>query len=303
MENLRRRLPPLDPLIAFEAAARLESFTRAAEELNLSQAAVSQQIRRLEADLGAALFIRARRRVWLTAQGRAFQHTASGALRQIAAAAEDLRSAPDAPQITVAVDHSIASLWLAPRLSAFRAAAAGADVRIIATDDEDAAFADDVDFSIVHGAGNWPGRDATPLFAERVFPVAAPAYLAACPPLSDPGDVPAHRLIGLEDDRWDWLDWRTWLSRAGVDAPVRRPALRLSTYPLVIEAAAAGEGLALGWAGLVDQAIADGRLVRPALPEVATAFGYHLVRPAARAWRPEAATLADWVANAFRHGR
>jgi DNA-binding transcriptional LysR family regulator len=295
MNNLRRTLPPLDPLVAFEAAARHESFTAAAQELNLSQAAVSQRIRVLEEHLGAALFTRAHRRVRLTTAGRALQHAAAPALRQIAVAAEELRAPAERHRLTIGADQSIASMWLLPRLAAFQAATGATSVRLVASDEEADGLAEDVDIAILHGEGAWPGRSSMLLFAEEIFPVCAPSYLESSGRLRRPADLPAHALLELEDARWDWMNWRGWLSWAGVERPAARDPLRINAYPLVIEAARAGQGVALGWRCLVDADLAAGRLVRPLPQSARTRFGYHLVWPATRPLSPVATAFRDWA--------
>lgn len=274
MDNLRRTLPPLDALVAFEAAARQESFTRAAEELNLTQAAVSQRIRHLEADLGTPLFVRANRRVRLTSRGRALQHTVSATLRQLATTATELRATPDGRQITLAVDRAIAGLWLLPRLHYLREATPDLAFRIIVSDIEADCLVEDVDLAIIHGDGNWTGFKAERLFTEEVFPVCSPSY-ADVKPISTLEDLLTADLIELDDERWNWLDWRGWLSEVGVEAPAPRRAMRIGDYPMVIDAACNGLGVALGWAKLVDAKIASGDLLRPLAQSAWTGFGYY----------------------------
>jgi putative choline sulfate-utilization transcription factor len=295
MDNLRRTLPPLDPLVAFDAAARHESFTQAARELSLSQAAVSQRIRALEEDLGKALFARAHRRVRLTTAGRALMHAAAPALRQIAAAAEEVRAPSARARLTIGADQSIAAMWLLPRLAAFRATAGETSVRLVASDEEADGLADDVDIAILHGDGNWPARTSELLFPEEVYPVCAPAYLEGARPLRTPTDLLDHALLELEDLRWDWMNWRGWLSWAGVEQPALREPLRINAYPLVIEAAKAGQGIALGWRRLVDAELAKGTLVRPLPHSARTNFGYYLVWPQARPLSPAATGFRDWA--------
>ena len=293
MHGLKNRLPPLEPLVAFEAAARHLSFTGAARELNLSQAAVSQQIRNLERALGVELFIRAHRAVRLTRRGRDYQHTVSGVLRQLAGATEELRAPADKPRLNVAADQSIATMWLMPRLPRFQDAHPNVAVRLVASDDERDCLADDIQISIIHGNGEWAGYHSQLLFEEEVFPVCSPAYLKA---KGRPGTVPelvALDLLELEDDRWDWMNWRAWLGRNGVDLPAGHRSLQINSYPLLIEAARNGQGVALGWRVLVDDHLAHGDLVRPVAKTVQTSLGYHCVWP--RRHEPTAA------AEAFRH--
>jgi len=302
MRNLRQSLPPLDPIVAFEAAARYESFTRAAIELNLSQAAVSQRIRVLEEHIGTALFVRANRRVRLTAAGRTLQHAAAPALRQIASAAVELRAPSHRARLTVGADQSIAALWLMPHLAAFRAMAGDASVRLVVSDEEADCLAEDVEIAILHGRGDWPGRASALLFAEEVFPVCAPGYLDRAPALAAPVDLLDHALLELDTSHWDWMTWRGWLSRSGVDRPATREPLRINAYPLVIEVAKAGDGIALGWRHLVDTELAAGTLVRPLPHSVRTDLGYHLVWPAMGELASTAADFREWVFTRQRDG-
>ncbi|WP_246209877.1 LysR substrate-binding domain-containing protein [Pikeienuella piscinae] len=296
MQNLRSTLPPMGPLIAFEAAARHENFTRAAEELNLSQAAVSQQIRNLERALGTALFLRTHRKVRLSPEGRRFQHTIAAALRQIAVAAAELRARPARASLTVAADQSIAALWLLPRLPRFHARHGDIAVRLVASDEERDSLAAGVDIAIIHGAGAWPGFASTLFFGESIFPVCSQDYLARRGPIGAAAELPSHALLEFEDARWDWMNWRNWLSNTGVDLPAQTGTFRINSYPLLIEAAKNGQGVALGWDRLVDDAIASGALVRPVAESVETDAGYHFVWSEARALPDAASAFRDWAA-------
>ena len=170
-------LPPLEPLIAFEAAARHSSFTAAARELHLSQAAVSQQIRNLEQSLGAQLFIRAHRRVHLSARGRKFQQTVSAVLRQLADATAELRAPVAKPRLTIAADQSIAGIWLVPRLPLFQQMFPLTSVRLVISDDQRDCQADEIMVSIMHGSGVWPGFNAERLLVDGVFAARGAALL------------------------------------------------------------------------------------------------------------------------------
>ena len=175
---LKSQLPPLEPLVAFEAAARLLSFTAAARELNLTQAAISQQIRSLEDRLGVKLFIREHRAVRLSAAGLEYQHSVSALLRQLAGATADIRINPGRVRVTLATDMAFAHLFLLPRLTRFRRAHPDISLRLIASDDDADCTADDVQVAVLHGTGDWPGFHATALFSEEVFPVCSPGYWA-----------------------------------------------------------------------------------------------------------------------------
>ena len=208
MRGRRKDLPPLEFLVAFEAAARLGSFTAAAEELNLTQAAISRQIRLLEQNLGRTLFTRAHRAVRLTPEGREFQHTVSLALSHIANAARGLRAVEDHATLTIAADQSVAALWLLPRLEDFRQAHGDIDIRLISSDLEADCLAEEVDLAIIHGDGSWPGFEAELLLEEEVFAVCSPAYLERHGACERPEDLLERVLIDLDDDHWNWINWR-----------------------------------------------------------------------------------------------
>jgi LysR family glycine cleavage system transcriptional activator len=266
MRGRRKDLPPLEFLVAFEAAARLASFTAAAEELSLTQAAVSRQIRLLEQNLGRSLFTRAHRAVRLTPEGREFQHTVSLALSHVANAATGLRAPEANARLTVATDQSVAALWLLPRLASFQDAHGEIDLRLISSDMEADCLAEEVDVAIVHGDGSWPGYEAALLLDEEVFPVCSPAYLARHGAIARPDDLLGRVLIDLDDDHWNWINWRVWLTEQDIhpprDASGTGPAglrrLVINSYPLIVQAARNGLGVALGWKHLVEEPLAAG---------------------------------------------
>ena len=295
MQSLRSVLPPLEPLVAFEAAARLGSFTSAAGELNITQAAVSQRIRTLEQALGTALFERAHRAVRLTPQGLEYQHTVSMALTHLANATREIRAAPQGTRLTVAADQSIASMWLMGRLPRFFERHPRIPVRLVASDTEADCLAGDVDLSIIHGEGDWPGFGSVRLFEEEVLPVCSPGYLEQSGPIGEVADLAEMVLLDLEDSNWNWINWRMWLTEQGVGLPAGQRQLRINSYPLIIEAARNGQGVALGWRHLVDDALLDGSLVCPLERSVHTRFGYYILWPETRPLSAEAAALRDWA--------
>ncbi len=279
MQKLKKGLPPLEPLIAFEAAARHLSFTRAADELDLSQAAVSQQIRNLEQNLGTALFIRSHRAVRLSSAGRSYQHTVSSALRHLAAATTDLRKPARSERLTIAADQSIAAMWLMPRLPEFQQEHVSVRLRLLASDDESDCLGDEIQMAIIHGDGHWPGYHTHRLFAEEVFAVCSPEYLQSMPLIGSATDLLNGQLLELEDEHWNWINWQTWLSRNDTHLPAGHAALQINSYPLLIEAAKNGQGIALGWRYLVDADMQKGSLVKALDACVETQYGYYLVWP------------------------
>lgn len=250
---MKKDLPPVSALVAFEAAGRLQSFTRAAEELNVTQAAISRQIRLLEENLGCRLFSRAHRAVTLTMEGRDYLHTIVNALTHVGIASRELRENVPLARLTVAADQAMASLWLMPRLQ--RLAAAGGDpgIRLVVSDDDRKLLAGEVDLAVIHGDGNWPTHDAALLFTDRVVPVCSPAYRRKMPETVQAAGLAGESLIELEDEHWNWLNWRQWLTSHGVSLSAGPDRLTIDSYPLVIDAARRGMGLALGWRGLIDE--------------------------------------------------
>jgi len=296
---LKKRLPPLEPLIAFEAAARLLSFTRAGEELHLSQAAISQQIRSLENSLQVKLFTRSHRSVQLTNEGREYLHTVAAILKQLAGATMDIQNVEFSQQLVLGCDQSFATQWLAPRIARLRRLLPSVSLRIVASDDYDESLGSEVQVAVLHGDGQWPGFHVQKLFPEEVFPVCSPDY-----PLPRPGRdwvewLLEAQLIDLADSHWNWMNWRLWLGGNDIDEPLGNRNLQINSYPLVIDAACAGQGVALGWRYLVDDLIAAGRLVRPIEQSLQTELGYYFICRENLLDDAVVLGLRDWLFEAF----
>ncbi len=293
MRNFRQKLPPLDPLVAFEAAARHLSFTQAAQELHLTQAAVSQQIRALEEFLGVQLFKREHRSVSLTQQGRDYQHTVAATLLQLANATLDMKVVDRDNTLTVATDQSIASLWLMPKLHEFRTLYPEIKLRLIASDNVEDCLKNSVSIVMIFGNGQWPGYNCARIFAEKVFPICSPEYLKHHGEIKSVQDLVDHNLIELEDENWDWMNWRRWLNAKGVDQPIERLSMSLNSYPLVVDAARNGQGIALGWQQLVD--LDDPFLINPIGQSVETEDGYYMLWHRERLLSPEGQAFVNWI--------
>lgn len=291
-----RRLPPLNALRAFEAAARHLSFTRAAHELNVTQAAVSHQVKALEARLGLALFRRLNRALILTEDGQAYLPPVRDAFDAIAEATRRLEARLSGGALTVSTMDSFAAAWLVPRLGRFRAAHPDIDVRITITDRLVDFVRDDVDLGIRYGRGHYPGLRVVRLLTEDIFPVCSPALLRGDNPLRTPADLCHHTL--LHDDMRE--DWRMWLMAAGVAGvdPTRGPAF--SHSHLVLQAAADGQGVALGRGALVAHDLAAGRLVKPFDISLAADYAYYVVTLEAAAAQPKIAAFRDWLLEEAR---
>ncbi|MBT4489962.1 MAG: transcriptional regulator GcvA [Rhodospirillaceae bacterium] len=286
-----RRLPPLNALRAFEAAARQLSFTRAGQELHVTQAAISHQVKGLEEWLGLALFRRRGRAIVLTENGQSYHAAVREGLDILADATDRLTRRQDSGVLTVATLASFAAAWLVPRLGRFRAQHAEIDVRVAASDEIVDFARDDVDLAIRYGNGHWPGLEVVPLMTEDVFPVCSPDLLRGPHPLRQPDDLRHHTL--LHDDMRE--TWRLWLLAAdvrGVD-PDRGPGYNLSA--LVIHAAADGQGVALARSALVRDFLDDGRLIRPFELALPAEYAYYLVYPARAVTHPKVRAFRDWL--------
>src|SRR5947209_51812 len=211
-----RRLPPLNALKAFEAVARSNSVTRAAEELSVTQGAVSQQVKALEATLGLKLFNRERQRLAITEAGRDYLAVVRDALDQIAAGTERLVRRQRSGVLTVSVSLDFAAKWLVNRLGRFAETHPDIDLRISATDHHVDFAREDVDLAVRHGDGNWPGLDVVRLCSERLFPVCSPKLISGRNRLTKASDLLKFPLLRLDD----WTIWNRWFEAAGVADPV-----------------------------------------------------------------------------------
>jgi putative choline sulfate-utilization transcription factor len=300
MHTLRKKLPGLNGLVTFEAAARHLNFTEAARELCVSQAAVSRQIRRLEEQLGTALFQRAHRALRLTAAGKRLHDAVTMGLGHIANTASDIASPGKDGQIRVASTVAFATFWLMPRLNGFRQSYPNVDVNVTASDRSDDLYAEGFDIALTCGDKHPPGQDAYFLFTELVYPVCSPDYLKAHPGLKTPEDLLGERLLHLDerlwrDIGWEPIDWSIWLDKCGVRDTPEQHGLMLNNYPMLVQAALDGQGIALGWQHLVGHLLESGRLVRPIEKAWDSQRGFYMIVSANRPIRAEIAALRDWV--------
>ncbi len=294
---MSRRLPPLNALRAFEAAARHGSFVRAADELAVTPAAVSQQVRLLEADLGIDLFRRLPRGLVVTeAAKRALPELGKG-FAHLARAVEDVRGGSLAGSLVISAIPSFATLWLVPRLGSFLAAYPDVEVTVRA-EMRNVDFArEDVDVGIRYGKGIYPGLDTRLLLTEEVFPVCAPSLLSGPKPLRRIDDLRHHHLLHdrqLSGDEPS-LHWSHWLRDAGVagfDAD-RGPGFTDST--MLMEATRGGMGVALGRSGLAADDLAAGRLVRPLTQSRPADYAYYVVVPQGHVANPRVRVFREWL--------
>ena len=295
MHDLRRTLPSLTALVAFEAAARHGGFTRAAEELGVTQTAVSRRIAALEAEIGQRLFDRRNRRVFLTEAGQTLFATVGRAFGDLAGTIAALRD-PDR-KLTVAVSVAFAHFRLLPLLSSFRATVPDVDLRVISGDLPAGPPDPQIDLSVRYGKPPFRGMRVLGSVRDRVVPVCAPALAAQfgavdLAALATRTDIPRIDSAAVEAS---WLTWATWLRRAGWPGRVPPARLRFSSYSDAAYAAMAGEGVALGWITLLERPLADGRLVALPVPPLIPEERHHILIPDHRPPSAEAEAFAAWL--------
>jgi LysR family glycine cleavage system transcriptional activator len=294
------RLPSLNGLRAFEAAARHLSFTNAATELNVTQTAISHQIRRLEEELGVRLFVRQNRALALTPQATEYLPGVRAAFNDLRFATDRLLRKDNENVLTVSTLASLAAKWLLPRLPAFQEAHPGIDVRITTS----TALVDfktgDVDAAIRYGRGHWPGLRADWLMADELFPVCSPALITGSKPLRCPEDLAEQTLLHTSAGYND--DWRLWLTAAELPANIsKRPGLTFDLILVTVQAAIDGLGVAMGRTSYVEADIAKGRLVVPFKIALPADAGFYLVSPEARADSPKLSAYRKWLVASLQN--
>ena len=297
MERLVTRLPSPSALLTFEAAARQGSFTRAAGELNVTQAAVSRQIRNLETRLGVRLFDRGHRAVSLTAQGKELHAAVTMGLEHIARTVAEIQASARREQrdVTVAATNAVSAFWLMPRLTTFRATNPSISIRVVSQDRFAEVGSEASDIAVRYGDGRWPGVVARRLFADEIFPVCSPGFAQSRPELTTPGDLVSQPLLALDAPEPIWIDWDTWFARQGIADQGRQNRLRFTNYTILIQAALEGQGVALGWSRLVADLVDRGHLVRPIGASMTSDHAYHLVWSERKPLEKPVRRLRDWL--------
>jgi LysR family transcriptional regulator, glycine cleavage system transcriptional activator len=288
---MERRLPPLNGLRAFEAAARLLSFTRAAAELNVTQSAVSHQIRGLEDRLGIALFKRMPHALVLSEAGEALLPIVADAFDRLADGIAAVVEHEVKGVLTVNVSPSFAIKWLAPRLGRFRERFPGLELHLLTSNYYTDFAREGVDAAIRHGLAPWPGLKADRFLDDQVFPVCSPKLLEGPEAIRVPADLRHHVLLDLIERPY----WVHWLEAAGVPDLKPREIVLFDDIGVALEAAAVGMGIAMGRSTILGDDLMHGRLVRPFTLDMPGQYGFHLVCPEAIANRPKIARLRAWL--------
>lgn len=285
------RLPPLNLFRVFDAAARHGSFTTAADELCVTQSAVSQQIRQLEDLLDVRLFRRLPRRVELTREGNSLASAVSESLSLLARACDRIAD-PKAPAVLcVNALPSIASRWLVPRLKRFMQLNPQVKVTLLASSDPVDFDRQDIDVAIRWGRGPWPDVHAEPLGRDRFFPVCSPTLLREGPAILRPHDLSRHTLLQAANSSL----WAAWFSAAGVGSISFEETLFFNDAGVMLDAAVQGQGIALASHLLVEHDLKTGRLVRPFEAAISTEDGFHVLTSPAFSQKPVVAEFRRWI--------
>lgn len=283
----------LNNLLVFESAARRGSFTRAAEDLAISQPAVSHAMRLLEADLGVALFERQHKGVQTTDAGKYLLEQVGMGLSLIDQALREVRSM-QAHQATLAVSTATATWWLLPRIARFKQLHPDIELRVITTDTDLDLARERIDLAITLGADDFANYQRWHFVDEEIYPVCSPKFLQANP-LPDLQALVNSPLLLLEERYRPRMDWKEWLARFGMRLPRQPRLFRFNDYSIVLQAAIEGQGVAQGWRHIVQPLIAQGLLVRPLQQSVTTEQPIYITAPQGRVLRPDVAYLKDWL--------
>ncbi len=291
---MRRRLPPLNSLRTFESAARHLSFTKASEELFVTQAAVSHQIKHLEEFLGVDLFHRKNRKLTLTEEGAEYSPQIRDIFEQLRNATQNLQSEGATGTLTVSVTPTFAIEWLIPRLDQFKSLYPGIDVRIMANNDDREVefFGDDIDVAIYFSQGRYrKGMYKQRLLDEYMIPVCSPALMNADPPLQALEDLRNHTLL----HEYSTDGWALWLDKAGVEDINLSRGTIFSHTVMVLQAAIHGQGIAMTYSILAQQEIDSGRLVAPFDITLPSINAYDFVCPEGHEQKPRITAFKDWL--------
>lgn len=295
MQELWRLLTSPRHLIVFEAAARLGSFTLAAQEMNVQQPAVSAAIKQLEASLGVMLFQRSHRKVVLTRAGERLFADVTVGLEYVLNSARAIHQRGRAEYVTLSASTAFAHYWMVPRLAGLRDAHPDVDLRLQTSEREPDIDAEGISLAIRRGTGDWPDCHAALIAPEVIFPIASPGVMAAAGPLTGVAQLLDRRLIHLEEPVRERPGWRQWFAHHGVTGAGPETGLRLNDYALVLQAAIAGEGFAFGWEHITRTLIAQGLLAARPDWRWPTGCGFYLVWSRTTPLSPQAAQVRDWI--------
>ena len=300
MVQLRRQLPPVNSLVVLEAAGRLLNFTRAGEELGLTQSAVSRQIQLLEQHLGATMFQRQGRNLQLTRDGARLHRAVTMGLGHIADTAVDIRRHRGTGELTVATSVTFASYWLMARLAEFRSQNPDIELRLVASTKLHDLVAAGVDIAIRYGSGEWEGLEAIRIFDNEIWPVCAPSYFAGRAKLERVDQLLDETLLHLGQFDRNWVTWQAFLSAQGVKGSPRKRGLEFDNYLVLLQAAVRGEGIALCGGRLAEDFIARGDLMRPIEAMLSSDRAFYILYPSGIRLSEAAVRFRDWLIEVAR---
>ena len=286
-------LPPFSAILAFDAAVRGGSFANGAQLLNVTQPAISRRIALLEQQLGVQLFDRRTKPNQLTKHGQQFHAAVRAGLAGLESAVSELRAAARERTITISAGSGFASYWLLPRLGPLKLAFADLDLRILSGDG--AWSWSEVDLRIEFGEPPWPNGEASLIQSEEVCAVGHPSLLGGATGTLPLEAIDRMMLLDLRDPAERWHSWDTWFAALGHAPPGPLRTIQFDSYSLLISAALAGQGIALGWSGLLDSFLESGAMVRLSDRAVTSQRGYHVLHPPSLASQADARKVADWL--------
>lgn len=297
--TLRQSLPSLHGLVLFEAAARHLNFSKAAEELAITQSAVSHGLRQLEDGLGHPLFHREGRKLTLTSDGLRLFSTVSRSFGAIAETVDDISAEERRDTLVVSTSTILATEWLMPRLASLHQAHPELRLELRCLDRDIDLLAHGIDVQLRLGDGNWPGHEAVQLWPEQIIAVCSPAYLRQNGPVAGLAELAGHRLISYVDPHRFRLGWAEWLRALGVELPGRLQFhMQVNDSLVALKAAEAGEGVALGWRPIVDGALAQGRLVELLPDRLLTGRHHYALTAETTLRRKITRQFCDWLRQA-----
>jgi len=287
--------PSLNALLVFESAARNGSFTRAAEELGISQPAVSHAVRLLETELGSVLFNRRNKGVFITQSGKYLMEQVAFGLNVVYQAVREVRTMSVEHQVTLAVSTATATWWLLPRIARFKKLYPKIELRVITTDKDLDLDRDRVDLAITLGSDSFDNYQHWQFVDEEVFPVCSPAFLHQHGPIRDVKTLAKLPLMHLEQRYKSRINWADWFKTFGIALKRENAMFRFNDYSIVLQAAIEGQGIAQGWKHLVEPLIAQGLLVKPLQESVTTDQPFYVIAPKNTELRSDVLNLKNWL--------
>ncbi|CAI8758961.1 LysR family transcriptional regulator, glycine cleavage system transcriptional activator [Pseudomonas sp. IT-P12] len=294
-KGYRRIIPSMTALLQFESVARLKSFTQAASELGVTQAAVSKQVKMLEENVGAQLFHRLHRSIDLTHEGQALFAIISESLQKIATVFDQINQAGGHRELTLGVTASFSQFQIMPRLAALRETLPDIQLRLATQMFTGDLRTQESDLSIRYGNGHWEDGEAILLFEEEIFPVCSPAWLARNPAPTTLEQLAAAGLLDSDSTSEGWMNWQGWFKQLGLSTQKFHFTLRGNLHADVVHAALHGHGIGLGWGRVVEHLLASGELVRLEPFTVRPTDAYYAIIPYGRAATPESWAIIRWL--------